>query len=138
MSASVSDILTTLKNITPALNSIGTSATSIYNIQSKQQIAFAAIGTGISTLYTALSSSASHIDCINFCNTTASAIDVSMFIVPSGGTYGTGNALFYNFTMPAKTTVLWQGSVVMPANSTLQAIAAGAGVTVNVTGGNTL
>lgn len=138
MAASTSDILTVLKNIPTALNGLGATATSIYNTQSKQQIAFGPIGTAITTLYTASVSSASHIDCINFCNTTASAIDVSMFIVPSGGAYSTNNAIFYNFTMPAKTTVLWQGSIVMPASSVLQGIAAATGVTVNVTGGNTL
>jgi len=135
MTASTSDILTTLKNIPTALNSLGSTATNAYNLQPSKQIAFAPIGTAITTLYTASNTSSSHIDCINFCNTAASSVNVSMFIVPTGGAYGTSNAIFYNFLMPASTTVLWEGSAIMPPSSILQALASATGVTVNITGG---
>ena len=135
---SLSDILSASQNVATALNGIGATATNAYNLQPSAELAFAPIGTGITTLYTASGQSASHVNCINICNTTSSTVRVSVFIVASGTTYGTQNAIFYNVPIPANTTVLWEGAAIMPPRSALQSLASASGATINVSGGTIL
>jgi hypothetical protein len=135
MTTSTSDILTTLKNIPTALNGLGNAATNAYNLQPTTQLAFTPVGTGITTLYTASAQIASHVNCINICNTTASTITVSIFNVASGELYSANNAIFYNAPISANTTVLWEGVIIMAPNSSLQSLASASGATINVSGG---
>ena len=69
------------------------------------------------------------------CNTTGAAIQVYVHIVPPSGTAGTGNALYYNFTIPANTTWAWQGTQVLITSASLQAKASATGVTLTASGG---
>ena len=68
-------------------------------------------------------------------NTTSSAVGVYVSLVPSGGTAGTSNALFYNVQLPANTIVQWAGSQILDAGDTIQVKASATGCTITVSGG---
>ena len=135
MSASLSDILTTQKNGVVALGNLASYFLATYNNITTSQICQSALGTSVSTLYTASSGTKSHVNSIKICNTTSGSISFYIFIVPPGGAAGTGNAIFYNAPIPANTTVLWDGVQIIQAGGTLQAYASAAGVTITVSGG---
>lgn len=136
MSASLSDILTTQKNGVIAINNLASYLLSVYNNITTVQLCQLGLTTSVSTLYTASSGAQSHINSINICNTTSSAINVYLFFVPSGGAAGAGNAIFYNTAVPGGTTVLWESTQVIGAGATIQGYASATGVTVTVSGGS--
>jgi len=136
MSASLSDILTTQKNGVIAINNLASYLLSVYNNITTVQLCQTALTTSVSTLYTSSSGASSHVNSINICNTTSSAINVYLFFVPSGGAAGTGNAIFYNTAVPAGTTVLWESTQIIGAGATIQGYASAAGVTVTISGGS--
>lgn len=135
MSASLSDILTTQKNGVIAINNLASYMLGIYNNNATTQICQSALTTSTATLYTASTSTNSHINTINICNTTGSAITISLFIVPSGGMAGTSNAIYYGYSIGANSTVTWSGIQIIMAGGTLQGSASATGVTVTVSGG---
>ena len=133
--ANLDDILTAQKNGVINLGLLAGYYKSIYNNLTTAQLAQAALGTSVATLYTATSTSTAHVNSINICNTTAAAITVYLFIVPSGGTAGAGNAIFYNTSVPGGTTVLWESVQIIPAGGTIQGYGSATGLTVTISGG---
>jgi hypothetical protein len=101
------------------------------------QLGQAAITTGFTTLYTTPSSPATrtYVKDINICNTTAGALGVYVHLVPSGGTAGTGNALYYNTSVAANSNIRWNGIQIMNEGDTIQIKASGTGITITVSGG---
>lgn len=96
----------------------------------------AAVGTGAGTLiYTAPTLITTLVKCIDVCNTTASPITVSIHLVPSGGAVGTANALRYAYSVAANSAYQWTGTQVLNAGDFIQAVAAGAGLTLTAAGG---
>jgi hypothetical protein len=136
--SSVSDILTTFKNNVIATNTIVTYLQGIYNNIATQRLFGGAATTSVSTLYSASSGVASHINTINICNTASAAATFSIYIVPSGGTASAANAVFYNCPIPANTTTLWSGALIIPAGGSIQASASATTVTFNMAGGNSV
>jgi hypothetical protein len=53
-------------------------------------------------------------------NTSATPGTFYIHIVPSGGTAGTGNAIFYNAPIAGNTTVQWTGVEIMNTSDTIQ------------------
>jgi hypothetical protein len=104
------------------------------------QLGQAAMTTGYVTIYTTPSNPATrtYVKDITICNTTAGSLNVFVSLVPSGGTAGTSNAIFYSNALPANTTVQWTGSQIMSAGGTIQVKASGTGCTVTVTGGEAI
>jgi hypothetical protein len=72
---------------------------------------------------------------IEICNTGASAATFYISLVPSGGTAGASNALFYAAPINGNTTVQWTGQQVLSAGGTVQAYASSSAVTIKVGGG---
>lgn len=99
------------------------------------QLAQAALTTSYATVYTALANSRTYVKDITIINTTSSAINIYLSLVPSGGTAGSSNALFYGNSLPANTTVQWTGSQIMNATDTIQVKASAVGCTATITGG---
>lgn len=98
-------------------------------------IAQAAITTSYATIYTTSTSSRVFVKDIDIVNSTSSAINIYVSLVPSGGTAGTDNAIFYANALPANTTVQWCGSQIMNAGTTIQVKASAVGCTITVSGG---
>ena len=99
------------------------------------QLAQAAIGVATSTLYTVPAATRTFVKDMDICNTTASAITVRVHLVPNAGVAGTGNAVLYDASIPAKSTVQWTGTQVISAGATIQASASNTGVTITISGG---
>lgn len=135
--ASVSDILTSLKNTVVALSNIGTYLQSLYNNVATLQLFSGAATTSASVLYTASSGARSHINCITVCNTAGAGATFSIYIVPSGGTASAANAIFSGSAIAANTTfVTNNGLWIIPPGGTVQALASATTVSFNLTGGS--
>jgi len=94
----------------------------------------AAIGVGVTTLYTVPASTRSFVKDIDICNTTAGALNVRVFLVPSAGSAGTTNALLYDVAVAANSTLQWLGTQILNAADTVQIQASGAGLTISASG----
>jgi hypothetical protein len=95
----------------------------------------AAITTSAVTLYATPASTRALIKEISVVNTTATAATFDVYLVPSAGTAGTSNALFYEQPLAAKETLQWNGLQILNAGSTIQVKASITGLTVVASGG---
>jgi len=57
-----------------------------------------------------------------------------IFLVPSAGTAGTANALFYEFPIDSKENIQWTGTQILNAGDTIQIQASGSGITITASG----
>jgi hypothetical protein len=94
----------------------------------------AAMTTGYVTLYTTPANARTFVKDLDIVNTTAASIGIYVSLVPSGGTAGTSNALFYNTPLPSNTIVQWAGSQILNAGDTIQVKASTTGCTITVSG----
>jgi hypothetical protein len=94
----------------------------------------AAITTGVTTLYTVPASTRTLLKEFSIANTTGADINVRVFLVPSGGTAGTGNAFLYDVPVPTANALQYNGVQVMTAGETIQIQAAATGLTITASG----
>ena len=94
----------------------------------------AAITTGVTTLYTVPASTRTLLKEFSIANTTGADINVRVFLVPSGGTAGTGNAFLYDVPVPTADALQYNGVQVMTAGETIQIQAAATGLTITASG----
>ncbi len=88
------------------------------------------LGNSVATHYTVPGSTTAIVKQIVLCNTTASNTTVDVHLVPSGGTAGVSNALLYNMTVDANSTLFVNVAAVM---ATSDFIAAKANLATTVT-----
>ncbi len=94
----------------------------------------AAITVGVTTLYTVPASTRTLLKEFSIANTTAAAINVRVFLVPSAGAAGTANAFLYDVPVPNNNALQYDGIQVMDAGDTIQIQAASAGLTITASG----
>lgn len=94
----------------------------------------AAITTGVTTLYTVPASTRALLKEFSIANTTATSINVRVFLVPSAGSASTGNAFLYDVPVPGNNTLQYNGIEVLNAGDTIQVQAASAGLTIIASG----
>lgn len=94
----------------------------------------AAITTGVTTLYTVPASTRAIVKNLDIVNTSAGALTYRVFLVPSAGTAGTANALFYDFPIDTKENIQWTGTQILNAGDTIQIQASGTGITITASG----
>jgi hypothetical protein len=103
------------------------------------QMAQAALTTSYATLYTvptnATTPSRTYLKQIDVCNTTAGALTFYVSIIPSGGTAGTANALFYGQSVAANSIYSYSGVQILPTSSFIQAKGSATGLTITISGG---
>jgi len=99
------------------------------------KIAQAAIGTALATLYTVPVASTLLIKDFDICNTTAAAINITVYLVPSGGTAGANNTIVPTYSLPANALMQWAGTQVLNVGDFIQVIASAVGCTINMSGG---
>lgn len=134
--ASLDDILTTQKNGVIAINSINQALVGIYTYTKGAALASGSAGTGTyATLYTVPVGTQMAIVDIEICNTGSTTATFYISLVPSGGTAGASNALFYAAPINGNSTVQWTGQQVLTAGGTVQAYASSSSVTIKVGGG---
>jgi hypothetical protein len=134
--ASLDDILTTQKNGVVALNNLALSTFNQYTYLKGQTLTRGEANTsGYAILFTVPSTQQMTITDIEICNTGSSAASFYVSFVPSGGTAGANNAIFYNAPIKGYTTVQWLGTTVLAAGSTVQAYASSNSVSITISGG---
>ena len=106
-----------------------------YNNITPLQLGQAEITTAYTTIYTVPADTRTYVKDIDVVNTTAATIGIYISLVPSGGTAGTSNALFYNTPLPLNTIVQWAGSQILNEGDTIQVKASATGCTITVSGG---
>jgi hypothetical protein len=95
----------------------------------------AAITTGVTTLYTVPAATRTLLKEFSIANTTAAAINVRVFLVPSAGSAGTANAFLYDVPVPANNALQYNGIEVLNAGDTIQIQAVSTGLTIIASGG---
>jgi hypothetical protein len=98
----------------------------------------AAITTSYTTLYTVPASTRAYVKDMDICNTTGSPIGVYVSLVPSAGTASASNAILYNASLPAYSTLQWCGMQILNAGDTIQVKASATGCTISASGGEAL
>ena len=94
-----------------------------------------AIGTGSGTLiYTVPTGYETEVQDFFVANTTGSAITCSLHFVPSGSAVSAANAILYNVTIAANSTIHWCGNQIINAAGFIQAIGGSSGLTITVSG----
>lgn len=94
----------------------------------------AAIGTSAATLYTVPAATRALVKCIDIGNTTGSAMTVSVHLVPSGGSPGTGNVLIPAVALSANSILHWEGAQVLNTGDFISTIASATGSTITASG----
>lgn len=144
-SASLSDILTAQKNGVIAINNLAAYTNAVSGFLDRiatfleatgvpGPLGQAAASTSFATLYTAPADSVAQVTDIDICNTAGAAATFSVCIVPSGGSAGAANALFFDAPIPGNTTVQWTGSQFMLAGGFIAAKASATTVSFTVGG----
>lgn len=105
-----------------------------FDVITPTKLGQSAITTGVTTLYTTPASTRTFVKDMDVANTTAGAINVRVFFVPSAGSAATTNALFYDVSVSANTTIQWLGTQIMNTGDTIQIQASGAGLTITASG----
>lgn len=106
-----------------------------YNNITPLRLGQAAITTSYATIYTVPAGTRTYVKDIDIVNTTGATISIYVSLVPSSGTAGTSNALFYNTPLPLNTIVQWAGSQILNEGDTIQVKASATGCTITVSGG---
>ncbi len=135
--ASLDDILTTQKNGVVAINGLSQNIGAISTVYRGSPQPSGAAGTSVGTIYTVPTGQQFTLTDIEICNASATGTTFSIFLVASGGTAGTSNALFYNAPINPNTTVQWTGGTALSAGSTVQVSAGAATVSMKISGGAT-
>jgi hypothetical protein len=99
------------------------------------KIAQVALTTAFASVYTVPTSTRTFVKDIVICNTTAGALTATVCLVPSDGSAGTANAIFYEYDVAANDTFSWSGVQIMYHNDTIQVKASATGVTITISGG---
>ena len=135
MPASLDDILTTQKNGVVAINTLGNYVNNMLTFTKGTPLARVPMSTSTAILYTVNPGLQFTLNDIEICNTATTSATFTIYLVPSGGSASTGNALFYNAPIPGNTLVQWTGNQVLTAGGTIQALASAGTVTIMVNGG---
>lgn len=89
-----------------------------------------AMGTSATTFYTAPGSTTAIVRHLRVVNTTNGPITFKMSI----GADAAGTRIYSDFSVPANDVYIWNGFEVLAAGETLRGVAAGAGLTLTVSG----
>lgn len=135
MTASLGDILTTQKNGVVAINNLANTMSTWLGWTKGTSIPRVPATTSTSTLFTVPNGFSFTLTDLEICYTGGGTATFTIYIVPSGGTAGTGNALFYQAPIKANSTVQWTGSQYLATGATIQASASTTDVTFMINGG---
>lgn len=108
-----------------------------YDVITPAKLGRGAVGTSptVTTFTTVPALQRDIVKTIDLCNTTAAPLNVTVYLVESGGSPGAANTLIPNIEIAAYGVFQWTGTQVLNAGDTIQATASGAGITLNASGG---
>ena len=106
----------------------------IFQVNTPVRMAISALTTSAVTLYTTPANVRANMQDIVIANTTNGALTYTIYLVPSGATAGTANALFYQVSLAANTSYHWVGTQILFAGDTIQALGSATGLTISISG----
>jgi hypothetical protein len=109
-----------------------------FDVITPTKLGQAVITTGVTTLYTVPASTRTLLKEFSIANTTGTAINVRVFLVPSAASAGTGNAFLYDVPVPANNALQYNGIEVLNTGDTIQIQAASTGLTIIASGGEAI
>lgn len=89
----------------------------------------------VTTFYTVGSLNRTIVKSIDLCNTGATPLTVTVYLVPSGGSPGADNTLIPGITIGAYSMFQWSGAQVLNEGDTIRGVASASGITINISGG---
>lgn len=75
---------------------------------------------------------------IDICNVNSFAINVTVYLVPDGDVETDDNTLVPNIPIAANSLFQWGGAQVLNKDDKISAVSSSAGVTINISGGETI
>lgn len=105
-----------------------------FDVITPTKLGQAAITTGVTTLYTVPAATRTLLKEFSIANTTAADINVRVFLVPSAGSAGTGNAFLWDVPVPTANALQYNGVEVLNAGDTIQIQAVSTGLTIIASG----
>ena len=106
-----------------------------YQNVTPNQLGQQTVTTSYTTIYTVPSNIRTYLKQIDICNTTRGSLGIYISLVPPGGTAGASNALYYNQSISANTTLSYQGIQMLLPGATVQIKGSSTGLTVTASGG---
>lgn len=94
----------------------------------------AALVTAATTQYTTPASRQDVIKDMEFANTSAAAITLTVNVVPTGGSASTANQILSAVSIPGNQTLHWTGTIVMNAGDFVSTATSATGITATVSG----
>ena len=105
-----------------------------FDVITPTKLGQAALGVGVTTLYTVPAATRTLLKEFSIANTTGAPINVRVFLVPAAGVAGTANAFLYDVPVPNGNALQYNGVQVMNAGETIQVQAAAVGLTITASG----
>lgn len=108
-----------------------------YDRITPQKLGGGALATApaFTTVYTVPDLSRTIAKDILVCNTTSAAIQLRLYLVDSGGSPSTSNAIAYDIDVPANGIFEWSGTQVLHVGDSIQANGSASGLTIRASGG---
>lgn len=109
-----------------------------FDVITPEKFGQASISTSptLTTIYTVPASTRAIVKTIDIANTSSSALTITIYFVPSGGSAGASNTIIPSVTLPPTDIMQWSGAQVLNEGDVIQATASGSGVTVTISGGS--
>lgn len=128
MSASLSDILTTMKNGVTAMNTLSS------YLKNGINLGRGPVSVAVATFYTVAPNTRIVLTNIDLCNTSGSPQTISVFLVSSGSTASVANALIYALPIAANSVFQWVGAQALAPGDSIAAEASTTDVIIHLTG----
>lgn len=107
-----------------------------FNVITPVKLGQGSVAASLTTRYTVPASTRTLVKDITICNTsTTVSINVSVYLVPSGGTADATNILISNVPIAPSGVFQWAGVQIMNAADFIRDIASATGCTINISGG---
>lgn len=100
----------------------------------EKKIAQIAFTTSLQTAYTVPLNTRLIIKTFDLCNTTVGLLTATIHFVPALGSVSTINMIVPAIPLPGNSMMEWTGLQVLDPGATIQVIASGAGITMNMSG----
>jgi hypothetical protein len=106
-----------------------------YDVITPIQMGRGSIPVATGTFYTVEAKTRSLLKDIDIANNSAAIVNVTVYLVPSGGVAGAANILIPAVNVFANGMFQWSGIQVLEEGDTIQATASATGTSINISGG---
>lgn len=106
-----------------------------YQIIVPAKLAQAALTTSPVSVYTVPANTRTMVKNFDLCNTNAALTTFSIYLVPSGGSPATSNALFYSQNLTGYQSLQWSGVEILNQGDQIYVQASATGMTIYISGG---